>query len=119
MDIQRGVTTIGPHRDDMRIFSNEIDLSDYGSRGQIRTALLALKMAEVEWMRSKTGQNPVLLLDEVLAELDPQRRSDLLQYLSKYEQAFLTTTDLHLFSPSFTQQCSVWNIEAGKISPSV
>ncbi len=114
-DIARGITTIGPHRDDLRIFSDNVDLSDYGSRGQIRTALLALKMAEVEWMRSKTGQDPVLLLDEVLAELDPQRRSDLLDYLSKYEQAILTTTDLHLFSSGFTEKCTVWTIESGKV----
>ncbi len=117
-DIQRGVTSIGPHRDDLRMFSNEIDLSEFGSRGQIRTALLALKMAEVEWMKQKTGQYPVLLLDEVLAELDLQRRADLLDYLSTFEQAILTTTDLHLFSPSFTNTCTVWNIDSGKILPS-
>ncbi len=114
-DILRGITTIGPHRDDLRVYSNDVDLSEYGSRGQIRTALLALKMAEVEWMRSKTGHDPVLLLDEVMAELDPQRRQDLLEYLSNFDQAILTTTDLHLFSPGFTDRSTIWTIEAGKV----
>src|SRR5512140_869806 len=82
-EIRRGVTTLGPHRDELRFVSNGIDLSDYGSRGQVRTALLALKLAEVEWMKNKTGHWPVLLLDEVLAELDTQRRLDLLGYLGR------------------------------------
>lgn len=115
-DIQRGVTTIGPHRDELRFLSNDIDLGYYGSRGQIRTALLALKMAEVTWMKEKTGQTPVLLLDEVLAELDVQRRSDLLEYLIPYEQALLTTTDMHLFPADFVDQCTVWQIENGRVS---
>jgi DNA replication and repair protein RecF len=72
------MTTIGPHRDDLRIAANSIDLGHYGSRGQVRTALLALKLAEVSWLQEKTGHWPVLLLDEIMAELDMKRRSDLL-----------------------------------------
>ncbi|HOS53587.1 MAG TPA: DNA replication and repair protein RecF, partial [Anaerolineaceae bacterium] len=68
-EIARGITTIGPHRDEMRVLSNGIDLTDFGSRGQIRTALLSLKLAEVDWLKEKSGQWPVLLLDETLAEL--------------------------------------------------
>ncbi len=67
-EIARGVTTIGPHRDDLRFIINKADVSDYGSRGQIRTTLLALKLAEVEWMKERTGEYPVILLDEVMAE---------------------------------------------------
>ncbi|HQN04331.1 MAG TPA: DNA replication and repair protein RecF, partial [Anaerolineaceae bacterium] len=67
-EITRGTTTIGPHRDEMRVLSNRIDLSDYGSRGQVRTALLALKLAEVQWLYQKAGSWPVLLLDETVAE---------------------------------------------------
>ena len=77
-EIGRGVTTIGPHRDELRVLSNGIDLGDYGSRGQIRTALLAFELAEVEWMKDKTGEYPVLLLDETLVELDSNRREDFL-----------------------------------------
>ncbi len=115
-EIGRGVTTIGPHRDELRVLSNGIDLGDYGSRGQIRTALLAFKLAEVEWMKDKTGEYPVLLLDETLVELDSHRREDLLKYLKDYEQAILTTTDLNLFPSSFADQCTLMDITLGKIS---
>lgn len=114
-EIGRGVTTIGPHRDELRFLANEVDLGDYGSRGQMRTALLALKLAEVEWMKERTGQWPVLLLDEVMAELDPQRRADLLAYIENYEQALLTTTDLKLFASGFVEQTRVWRVGEGKV----
>ncbi len=114
-EIRRGVTTIGPHRDEIRFFSNEMDLGVYGSRGQIRTAVMALKIAETQWLRDKTGELPVLLLDETLAELDELRRADLLGSLGLEEQAILTTTDLNLFSPEFTKTCQIWQVEAGKV----
>jgi DNA replication and repair protein RecF len=114
-DTRRGVTVLGPHRDEMRFLANGIDLSDFGSRGQIRTTLLTLKMAEIEWMKTRTGQWPVLLLDEVLAELDTQRRIDMLAYLEKIEQALLTTTDLKLFSPEFIQKAEKWKVSSGTI----
>ncbi len=114
-EIRRGVTTLGPHRDELRFLANGVDLSDFGSRGQVRTALLALKLAEIEWMKTKTGQWPVLLLDEVLAELDLQRRSDLLGYLHRHEQALLTTTDLKLFSPAFVEKSQVWDVGSGGV----
>ncbi len=114
-EIARGVTTIGPHRDELRFLSNGIDLGDFGSRGQVRTALLALKLAEIEWMKVKTGQCPVLLLDEVLAELAVQHRSDLLGYLERIDQALLTTTDLKLFSEDFVGKAKVWQVESGKV----
>jgi DNA replication and repair protein RecF len=114
-EIARGVTTIGPHRDELRFLSNGIDLGIYGSRGQVRTAMLALKLAEVAWMQTKTGEWPVLLLDEVLAELDIQRRADLLERLSLCEQALLTTTDLDLFSTDFVQRAVLWNVQGGRV----
>jgi DNA replication and repair protein RecF len=114
-DIQRGVTTVGPHRDELRFLSNGIDLGIYGSRGQIRTAMLAVKLAEVAWMKEKTGHWPVLLLDEVLAELDTHRRNDLLARLAESEQSFLTTTDLELFSPEFSARAGLWRISNGLV----
>ena len=115
-EIARGVTTIGPHRDEMRVLCNGIDLTDYGSRGQIRTALLSLKLAEVEWLKAKTGQCPVLLLDETLAELDTDRRKYLLDYLDTVEQAILTTTDMNLFPADFREKCERWQVESGNIT---
>ncbi len=118
-EIARGMTTIGPHRDEMRFLSNGIDLGDYGSRGQVRTALLALKLAEVNWLKDKTGHWPVLLLDEILAELDAQRRLDLLEFLTESEQALLTTTDMNLFTPDFLQQAETWEVRSGAVTKNV
>lgn len=117
-EIQRGVTTIGPHRDELRFLANGIDLGQYGSRGQIRTAMLSMKLAEVAWMKERTGDWPVLLLDEVLAELDLERRADLLERLTGTQQALLTTTDLDLFEPDFVHRAVLWYIRNGRlISP--
>ncbi|MBI5935066.1 MAG: DNA replication/repair protein RecF [Chloroflexi bacterium] len=114
-EISRGVTTIGPHRDEMRFLANQIDLGEYGSRGQIRTALLSLKLAEVSWIKERTTQWPVILLDEVMAELDLQRRADLLKYLGEAEQSLLTATDLHMFTPEFVEEAKVWRVKNGKV----
>lgn len=117
-EIQRGVTTIGPHRDELRFLSNQIDLGDFGSRGQVRTGLLSLKLAEALWMKDRTGQWPVMLLDEILAELDDHRRTDLLAYLGECEQTMLTTTDLNLFSHDFVEHSTIWRVLQGVIETS-
>jgi DNA replication and repair protein RecF len=114
-EIARGVTTIGPHRDEIRFFVNGIDLGDYGSRGQIRTTLLSLKLAEVEWMKDRTGEWPVILLDEVMAELDLQRRADLLSYVDKSEQVLFSTTDMNLFANEFTDTAEIWKVQDGTV----
>ncbi len=115
-EISRGMTTYGPHRDDLRFISNGIDLGNFGSRGQLRTALLAIKLAEVAWLKEKNGHWPVLLLDEVLAELDDPRRQDLLDRLAKTEQSLLTTTDLNLFSDEFRKTAGRWEIRNGQLA---
>lgn len=114
-EILRGVTTLGPHRDDLAFLGNSISLGTYGSRGQIRTTLLSLKMAEIDWFKEKTGHWPVLLLDEVLAELDDVRRRDLLERLTLTQQSFLTTTDYSLFTPEFKGLSERWLIEGGRL----
>ncbi len=114
-EIARGVTTIGPHRDELRFLANDIDLGNYGSRGQVRTTLLSLKLAEVNWMKDRTGEWPVILLDEVMAELDLQRRADLLKSVAESEQVLFTTADAHLFPEDFVVQAQVWHVEGGKI----
>jgi DNA replication and repair protein RecF len=100
----------------MRFLANGVDLGDYGSRGQVRTTLLSLKLAEVAWMKAKTGEWPVILLDEVMAELDAERRADLLAALSGTEQTMLTTTDENLFTPEFVNLATLWQIHAGAVS---
>ncbi len=114
-EVARGVTTIGPHRDELRFLANDFDLGNYGSRGQIRTALLSLKLAEVIWMKERTEEWPVILLDEVMAELDMQRRADLLKYVGESEQVMFTTTDLNLFAPEFVEKAEVWHVGSGRV----
>jgi DNA replication and repair protein RecF len=115
VDIARGVTTIGPHRDELRFLENGIDLGVYGSRGQVRTAMLSLKIAEMTWMEQKTKFSPLLLLDEALAELDPTRREDLLQRVTSSGQTLLTTTDLDLFSADFIGDATLWKVNDGRV----
>lgn len=115
-DLQRGVTSLGPHRDDLRLLANQVDLGEFGSRGQARTALLSLKFAEVDLMKARTGEWPVLLLDEVMSELDPLRRRALMNLLDKAEQAFVTTTDLEMFESEFLRNHEVWKVHQGVVS---
>lgn len=115
LEIARGVTTIGPHRDDILFLANGIDLGTYGSRGQVRTTMMTMKLAEISWMKQKTGHWPVLLLDEVLAELDEERRADLLARVAQSEQALLTTTDLLLFDPEVIESWQQYYIQNGAL----
>jgi DNA replication and repair protein RecF len=121
-EIARGTTLTGPHRDEMRFVAgspaqgtHEVDLGTYGSRGQQRTAVLSLKLAELAWMKEQTRETPVLLLDEVLAELDATRRHYLLSQVNGVEQALLTATDLDMFSAEFREQAALWEVWRGII----
>ncbi len=114
-ELARGVTTMGPHRDELRFLANGIDLGTFGSRDQVRSTMLTLKLAEVAWVRQKMGHWPVLLLDEVLAELDEIRRADLLSRLQDSEQVLATTTELSMFSPEFVAAANIWQVEGGRV----
>ncbi len=114
-DLARGATSVGPHRDDWQFLLNGRSLSDFGSRGQQRTAILALKMAEINWMTRQTGETPILLLDEVVAELDAQRRALLLDYVKNAHQALLTATDPTMFSRDFLRNATGFHVEKGRV----
>jgi DNA replication and repair protein RecF len=109
------MTLTGPQRDDLSLHVNGLELRHFGSRGQNRTAMLAFKLAQVEWLRQRTGEQPVLLLDEVLAELDPERRGYLLGRLMDSNQALLTAADKNMFSQEFLDGSTVWTIHAGTL----
>ena len=113
--IRRGVTVAGPHRDELRLFINDRDCGLYGSRGQARTAVMALKFAELEWMRDQLEEYPLFLLDEVVAELDSRRRRFLLDRLDGQAQTLLTTTELDIFDPHFLGRAQVYHVENGQI----
>jgi len=114
-EIARGVTLVGPHRDDLRFIADEVDLGVYGSRGQQRTAVLALKLAEVEWMRARSGEWPVLLLDEVMAELDGKRRAYLMQRIHAVNQSLITGTGMELFGQEFLARARVLRVALGQV----
>lgn len=114
-EVRRGVTTIGPHRDELRFIANEVDAGTYGSRGQIRTVMMALKLGELHWLHEKTGEYPVLLLDETMAELDLGHREALLDALEECEQAILTTTDASMFKTEFLSKCALMQVHEGRI----
>ena len=103
-DIARGTTTIGPHRDDLLLAVNGIDLRIFGSQGQQRTGALALKLAELEFIKSETGEYPLLLLDDVMSELDAERRSHLLCFIRERIQTFITATDAKYFPDDLSGQ---------------
>ncbi len=114
-EIARGSTSVGPHRDDWCFWINSRFLGDYGSRGQQRSAILAMKLAEIEWVAKHSGDTPILLLDEVLAELDDKRRALLLRTVQNAEQAILTATDPTMFSDEFLQQANSMTVTAGRV----
>jgi DNA replication and repair protein RecF len=116
-EIQRGLTLTGPHRDDLRFLDGQVDLHLYGSRGQQRTAVLALKLAEVSWMVQTTGEQPILLLDDVMSELDAQRRCYLCDQLDQVEQAVITTTDLDALTPELLQRATSYHVSQGRLHP--
>lgn len=94
-DRKRLQTSVGPHRDDILFYSGSMDLKRFGSQGQQRTAVLSLKLSELEYIKSEVGEYPILLLDDVLSELDEDRRKNLLKFIHKRVQTFITTTDIH------------------------
>lgn len=121
-EVRRGVSLLGPHRDDLRFTLGDLALGTFGSRGQQRTAVLALKLAEVGLMRVETGDSPILLLDDILSELDAYRRAFLLQTLTgplaradRPPQVLITTTEWTPFDPAFLAQVSRFEVEEGEL----
>lgn len=117
IEIKRGYTLIGPHRDDLSLKVNDVDLRKYGSQGQQRTAALALKLSELEFMKSETGEYPILLLDDVFSELDEIRRQTLLNIIADKIQTFITTTDLNFSLDKINlESCNLYSVKKGQIS---
>jgi DNA replication and repair protein RecF len=115
-EVRRGVSLLGPHRDDLLFQIGELALSAYGSRGQQRTAVLAVKLAEVELMTAETGDTPILLLDDILSELDARRRSYLLSTIGGQQyQALITTTDVAGFDPAFLEKAALLEVQHGQV----
>ncbi len=112
-EIWNGSTLIGPHRDDLVFEMGGRPLASFASRGQQRTAILAFKLAEVDLLTALDGQPPLLLLDDVFSELDPERRSHLVRRISELPQAFVTTTTLEDLDPALRSVGTAWAVSAG------
>jgi DNA replication and repair protein RecF len=114
-DLRRGSTTIGPHRDDLRVVLDGREARAYGSQGQQRTAVVSLKLAEAALVARRTGERPVLLLDDVLSELDGERRAALLRHVAGEGQVIITSVEAGPFPPELISTARVWSVAGGEI----
>lgn len=109
-EIIRGQSVIGPHRDDVSYFINGIESKKFASQGQQRTIVLALKLAELELIKNKTGENAILLLDDVLAELDNTRQNYLLKAIGEETQTIITSVDTLHFDKEYLTNVQIFKI---------
>ncbi len=114
-EFQLGTTVVGPHRDDLEFSINQTSAKFYGSQGQQRTLVLSLKLAELQLIEEVIGEPPLLLLDDVLAELDPTRQSQLLQVIQERYQTLITTTHLASFAEPWLKNAQILTVKEGKI----
>ena len=115
-DIMRGSTKVGPHQDELEFYINDLDAKLYASQGQQRSIVLSLKLAEINYLKSKTGTYPVLLLDDVLSELDKNRQLKLLDAINENVQTFITTPSISDIKEDLLKKAKVFKIEDGNIS---
>ena len=116
-EIWNGATLVGPHRDDIVFEAGGRDLTRFASRGQQRTAILALKLAEVDLLTTLDGHPPLLLLDDVFSELDPERRAHLGRRIGTLPQTIVTTTTADDLDPALVAASSLWEVEPGMARP--
>lgn len=113
-EIRRAQSCVGPHRDDIAFFINNNEATKFASQGQQRTIVLALKLSELDIITEKTGDEPVLLLDDVLAELDDLRQNYLLKSINDMTQTIITSVDTILFEDEFLRDVKIYKIENGQ-----
>ena len=114
-EVALGSSQWGPHRDDVRLLIRGMEAATYSSRGQARTVALALRLAEGMLLERERRESPILLLDDVLSELDPSRRRRLLEYVSRSQQAFISTTDLERVGESFLHSAARFRVQSGAV----
>ena len=114
-EIGQGFTISGPHRDDLQVLIDGMDAGVYASRGQSRTAALAMKLAEARYLKEQRRQEPILLLDDVLSELDAARRSHTLDWIDRYQQCFITTADVEPIEPRFLHRMSRFVVRQARV----
>src|SRR5262249_52344335 len=116
-EARRGTTLIGPQRDDIGFFINGNEARIYGSQGQQRTVVLALKLAEFQLIEDYVGEPPVMLLDDVMSDLDDVRRKRLLAWVRRRCQTFITCTHLRSFPKDILAEATTFYVAAGTVTP--
>jgi len=114
-DIKLCSTSIGPHKDDIEFYLGDKNLKFYGSQGQQRVAVLALKLSEIEIFKKYKETTPILLLDDIFSELDDNKKNNLLKYISRDIQTIITTTDLNNLDKKLIKKSKLFNINNGNI----
>jgi DNA replication and repair protein RecF len=113
MDLQKQSSTIGPHRDDIQFFMNDNLIKSFGSQGENKTFLIALKFLEADYIKNKTKTDPIFLMDDIFGELDSKRIEKLTEYVSTFGQTFITTVSKGKFSESKINNINFINIKNG------
>ena len=115
-EIAQGATVMGPHRDDLEIRLNGNSAGQFASRGQARTIALSLKLAEAIFVTNSTGRTPILALDDVLSELDPERRRLVLEAATRHEQVLLTSTEPGIVPEQFLESADIYTVMNGRVT---
>lgn len=114
-ELAAGASLVGPHRDDLGFAVGGVDVTQFGSRGQQRSVALAIKLAELAYIRQEAGEWPILLLDDATSELDTMRRAAVLELAREHPQVFLTTAEPEHLGGAIEGVTQVWSVEAGTL----
>ena len=114
-ELFHGVSLYGTHKDDFSVYIDDIKINNYGSQGQHRIAILSIKLSEVEIFKKLTGNNPILLLDDIFSELDEIKKNNIIKYINKYLQVFITSTDLQNIDKSLLKKSDVFIVNDGQV----
>lgn len=111
------ISLIGPHRDDFIFVLNDKNIALYGSQGQLRSVILALKLSEIELFKKSSDDEPILLLDDIFSELDIDKKNNLIKYINDNIQTIITTTDINMIDEKLVKKASIFEIQNGKLFP--
>lgn len=114
-ELMQGMTLIGTHRDDFSIYINDVKINNYGSQGQHRLAILCFKLAEIEVFRENKYVKPILLLDDIFSELDENKKNNIIKYIEKDLQVFITSTDINKIDENLVKNAEIFYVENGKV----
>ena len=114
-ELYQKVTLYGAHKDDFSVYIDDVKINNYGSQGQHRIAILAIKLAEVEIFKNIKETNPILLLDDIFSELDKNKKNNIIKYINNDLQVFITSTDLKNVSRKLLKDADIFKVDNGKV----